>query len=84
MAQAAQQLLERWGARSEAVAQLNAVIDSVSGPSVSQTSPSRCQEGVSASSVQLNVALGCLSEQLLLSQVHKIAVDNARSKFVIP
>ncbi len=45
--QAGQQLLERWGTRNEAIAQLEAVMDEVSGPVTSQSSPSRGQEGVS-------------------------------------
>ena len=43
--QAGQQLLERWAMRNEAIAQLEAVIDEVSGPVTSQSSPSRGQEG---------------------------------------
>ena len=44
--QAGQQLLERWGTRNEAIAQLEAVIEGVTGPVASQTSPTRGQEGV--------------------------------------
>ena len=43
--QAGQQLLKRWGTRNEAIAQLEAVVDGVSGPVASQTSPARGQEG---------------------------------------
>ena len=45
--QAGQQLLKRWGTRNEAIAQLEAVVDGVSGPVASQTSPARGQEGKS-------------------------------------
>ena len=44
--QAGQQLLERWGTRNEAIAQLEAVIEGVSGPMASQSSPARGLEGV--------------------------------------
>lgn len=44
--QAGQQLLERWGTRNEAIAQLEAVVEGVSGPVASQTSPTGGQEGV--------------------------------------
>ncbi|DBB08447.1 TPA: hypothetical protein ACH3X3_15276 [Trebouxia sp. C0006] len=43
--QAGQQLLERWAMRNEAIAQLEAVMDEVSGPVISQSSPSRGQQG---------------------------------------
>ena len=43
--QAGQQLLERWGTRNEAIAQLEAVIEDVSGPVASQVSPGRGKEG---------------------------------------
>ncbi len=43
--QAGQQLLERWAMRNEAIAQLEAVMDEVSGPVTSQSSPSRGQQG---------------------------------------
>ena len=45
--QAGQQLLERWGTRNEAIAQLEAVVEGVSGPVASQTSPPRRLEGMS-------------------------------------
>lgn len=44
--QAGQQLLERWGTRNEAIAQLEAVVEDVSGPVASQVSPGRGQQGV--------------------------------------
>ena len=44
--QAGQQLLERWGTRNEAIAQLEAVMDEVSGPVTSHLSPGRRQDGM--------------------------------------
>lgn len=54
--QAGQQLLGRWTMRNEAIAQLDAVIDDVSGPSTWHASPSRGQDGVAAASSLLHVA----------------------------
>lgn len=50
-AQAGHQLLERWGTRNEAIAQLEAVIEGVSGPVASHTSPANGLEGVHPSAV---------------------------------
>ena len=44
--QAGQQLLERWTTRNQAVAQLDAVVDEVSGPVSSQSLPSQSQQGM--------------------------------------
>ena len=49
--QAGQQLLERWGTRNDAIAQLESVIEEVSGPVISQASPNRGQEGVTITSI---------------------------------
>ena len=43
--QAGQQLLGRWGTRNEATAQLDAVIEDVSGLIAPQLSPGRAQAG---------------------------------------
>lgn len=50
-AQAGHQLLERWGTRNEAIAQLEAVIEGVSGPVASQISPARGLEGMPSAAV---------------------------------
>ena len=65
--QAGQQLLERWAMRNEAIAQLEAVMDEVSGPVTSQSSPSRGQEG------RLYLSVPCM---FLLTPLHSLSIRN--------
>jgi hypothetical protein len=66
--QAGQQLLERWAMRNEAIAQLEAVMDEVSGPVTSQSSPSRDQEG------RLYLCVPCM---FLLTSLHLLHAHTA-------
>ncbi len=65
--QAGQQLLERWAMRNEAIAQLEAVMDEVSGPVISQSSPSRGQQGR---------LYPCMPRMFMLTPLHSLSIRN--------
>lgn len=74
--QAGQQLLERWGTRNEAIAQLEAVVEGVSGPVASQTSPTRGQEGVFGHSYLCYHCRGSAKHKTpLMSKIHEFILS---------
>ncbi|KAL3163087.1 hypothetical protein ABBQ32_009505 [Trebouxia sp. C0010 RCD-2024] len=85
-AQAGHQLLERWGMRNEAIAQLEAVIEGVSGPVPSYISPARGLEGPTVADHEAFWAEWALRIQTLeqsIEQARQQGISLSRAKRVL-
>ncbi|KAL0041632.1 hypothetical protein WJX79_010152 [Trebouxia sp. C0005] len=84
--QAGQQLMDRWAMRNEAIAQLEAVMDEVSGPVASHSSPSRDQQGPTVADHEAFWAEWALRIQTLeqgIEQARQQGISVSRAKRVL-